>query len=139
MPKVKFEESEVLWKDRKRILGMPISFTRYIVNADRLITHKGLIRTTTDELLLYRILDIKLVRSLGQKIFGVGTITLYTADQSDATFHIRNVKKSEEVRTFLSKMVEQERQNRGLIGREIYGAAGMMSDAPDLDGDGFPG
>lgn len=46
-------ETDILWKDRKRILGMPISFTKYEVSNDRFITHKGLLRTETDEILLY--------------------------------------------------------------------------------------
>ena len=28
---------EYLWKDRKRYLGMPISFTRYFLSEDRLL------------------------------------------------------------------------------------------------------
>lgn len=143
MPKVTFDKDETLWKDRKRILGLPISFTKYEVTGDRLITNKGLLHTTTDEILLYRILDIKLTRSLGQKLFGVGTITLYSADQSDKNFTIQSIKKPGEVRTFLSKIVEQERNKKGLTGREIYGAAGMMNSVPehefvDIDGDGIP-
>ena len=33
----------VLWQDKKRICGMPISFTRYILEEDRLILNEGLI------------------------------------------------------------------------------------------------
>ena len=79
------DDYQPLWKDRKRILGMPITFTKYEVTANRLITHRGLLRTETDELLLYRIMDIKMSRTLGQKLFGVGTITIYCADQSSGT------------------------------------------------------
>ena len=143
------QENEILWKDRKRILGLPISFTVYEVDNDRLTIRKGLFRTETDEILLYRILDIKLVRTLGQKIFGVGTITLYSADQSHSTFAIQNIKKPDAVRKFLSRIVERERTAKGITGREIVGAAGMMHDCAeqleaqnttftDLDGDGIP-
>lgn len=139
------EAYEPLWKDRKRIMGLPITFTRYEVTNDRLITRKGFFKTETDELLLYRILDIKLRRTLGQKIFGVGTITLYSADRSHDIIEITNIKKSDAVRKFLSKAVEQERTAKGITGREIYGAAsGMMSPGAndvefvDIDGDGVP-
>ena len=30
-----------LWKDRKRILGMPISFTKYALTEDRLFERTG--------------------------------------------------------------------------------------------------
>ncbi len=77
--KLEVERAEVLWKDRKRVLGMPLSFTRYEVTADRLILHRGFFNSVTDEVLLYRIMDIRLARSLGQKLFGVGTVTLISS------------------------------------------------------------
>ena len=33
---------ETIWKDRKRFLGMPLSFTRYSLSEDRLFLQKGL-------------------------------------------------------------------------------------------------
>ena len=142
MPALIDDAYQTLWKDRKRICGLPITFTKYAVTNDRLITSKGLLHTETDELLLYRVLDIKLRRSFGQKIFGVGTITLYSADKSHQTFELENIKKPDAVRKFISKAVEQERTAKGITGREIYGAAaGAMNpshDFIDIDGDGIP-
>ena len=60
-------DEPILWKDRKRILGLPISFTRYELTATRLTIRKGLFSTTTDETRLYRVLDTSLTRTLGQK------------------------------------------------------------------------
>jgi uncharacterized membrane protein YdbT with pleckstrin-like domain len=83
MAKITIEKDEILWKDRKRHFGLPISFTRYQISGGRFIIRKGFFRTETNELLLYRILDMKLVRGLAQKLFGVGTVTLYSADKTD--------------------------------------------------------
>ena len=130
------EPAEILWKDRKRHLGMPLSFTRYAVDDSRFISKIGLMRTVTNEILLYRILDLKMSQTLGQKLFGVGTITLFTADQSDSQFSLVNVKKPEQVRRFLSDKIEAEREKRRIAGRELYGAA--MSGMVDMDGDGVP-
>lgn len=143
-----FVEDPILWHDRKRILGMPISFTRYSVDQSRLYCKAGLFTTTTDELMLYRILDIKLTQTLGQKIFGVGTITLYTADQSNHQQDLVNIKKPDAVRKFLSKLIEHERMEKHITGREMYGSASIgqshdgcsdEADFVDLDGDGIPG
>ena len=148
-PLDQFENTELLWKDRKRILGMPISFTVYRVDRDRLICKKGFFKTIVDELLLYRVLDIKSSRTLWQKLFGVGTVTLYSADQTHGTLELVNIKRPDKVRAFLSKLVEYERTAKGLAGREIYGtgvpSAASSADGPggpppfaDLDGDGIP-
>jgi len=138
MAKLVLEKEEILWKDRKRHLGMPLSFTRYEVSGGRFITRIGFFHTVVNEILLYRILDIKLVRSLGQKIFRVGTITLYSADKTDNVLELKNIKRSEDVRRFLSKQIEQERAERGITGRELYGASHELDDQ-DFDGDGLPG
>ena len=96
--------------------------------------------TVTNETLLYRIMDLKLSRTLGQKIFGVGTITLFTADKSHSTFELKNIKKADKVRRYLSNLVEKEREKRRITGRELFGVAGDGGyDMPDLDGDGYPG
>lgn len=130
------ERKPTLWKDRKRILGMPISFTRYEFDDDRLISRIGLLRTITNEVLLYRILDLKMSQTLGQKLFGVGTIMLYTADQSESQIPLVNIKHPEKIRRALSELVEKERIEKRLLGREMFGtaAAGMV----DINGDGIP-
>ncbi len=115
----------ILWKDRKRHLGLPLSFTVYSMDENRFYLKSGFFNTSFDELLLYRILDIKLTRSFGQKIFGVGTITLMTADQSNPNLLIRNVKHSEAARRLISDKVEEQRDKKRIMGKEMFGAAGM--------------
>lgn len=117
-------ERTILWKDRKRILGMPISFTRYIVDDDRLTLKEGLLNTQVNDVLLYRILDIKMTQNFFQKMFGVGSITLFTADKSQEKIIIINIKQPEKVRRYLSQLVEEEREERRLVGRELYGVEG---------------
>lgn len=124
------QDEAILWKDRKRILGMPISFTVYSIDNNRLYVKKGLFNSIMDELLLYRILDIKLSRNLIQKIFRVGTITLSTADKTNPVLEIKNVKNSDKIRRLISNIVERERNEKRIMGKEMFGAAGI-----DVTGD----
>ena len=57
---------DMIWKDRKRYLGMPLSFTRYALSEDRLFLSVGFFNIKDDEVLLYRIRDITTSRSLWQ-------------------------------------------------------------------------
>ena len=116
------EKEDILWKDRKRILGMPISFTRYEVTAERLIKRRGFFKTVTDELMIYRIMDIRLVRGLGQKLFGVGTVTIYSNDKTHPSVDLKNIKHSDDVRRFLSKQIEEQRAAKGVSKNEFMGA-----------------
>ena len=127
-------EQPILWHDRRRYFGLPISFTRYSFDKDKFYLKKGLLNTSSDEILLYRVLDVRLLRSFWQKIFGVGTIVLKTADQTTPLLEIKSVKESERVRTALSNIVENERNEKRVLGKEMFGAAGHHD--VDLDGDG---
>ena len=121
----KTDGTSVIWTDKKHILGLPISFTRYTLDRERLTIRKGLFTTTVDELLLYRILDLKMTSTIFQKLFGVGTIHIYSADRTDTHLDLVDIKRPDEVRRRLSRLVEAVREEKRLTGRELYGTAGM--------------
>lgn len=101
-----------LWQDRKRHLGMPISFTVYSLSEDRLFRETGLLNRTYEEVLLYRIRDISLMRSLWQMIFGVGTIVIHSSDKSSGTLQIENVKSPKQVKELIHQLVEESKTRR---------------------------
>ena len=108
------------WKDRKRTLfGLPWSFTKYSLSDDRLFISTGFLSTKEDEVRLYRIMDISLKRTLGQRIFGLGTIKCCSADKTLGDFEIKNIKKSKDVKELLSEMVENERNRKKVTSREF--------------------
>ena len=111
------------WKDRKHWLWFPWSFTKYSYADDRLYTSAGFFKTHYDELLLYRITDLCLERTLGQKICGTGTITLTTRGDSSPVVKLINIKHPEEVRNMLSKEIERVRRESNVVGSEMYGNA----------------
>lgn len=110
--------ADILWHDRKRYLGLPISFTKYSMSEDRLFVETGFLNLTQNEVRLYRILDLQLKRSFGQRIFGVGSIIVSSSDKSLGTFEIKNVKNSANVKEMLSVQVEQQRESKRVYSRE---------------------
>jgi len=118
------KSNEIVWKDRKRFLGMPLSFTKYYIKNNRLYTATGVLTTKEDEILLYRILDFKLEVTLWNKIFGVGTITLFTKDESDKEIKLVRIKHPRDIRDMLSNLVEEARGKISIKGREMYGVSG---------------
>ncbi|MBQ6986590.1 MAG: PH domain-containing protein, partial [Oscillibacter sp.] len=69
-----------LWRDRRRHFGLPISFTRYSLSEDRLFIETGVLRFQEEEILLYKIQDLHLSITLGQRLFGVGTVSVISGD-----------------------------------------------------------
>ena len=121
---------EQLWHDRKRYFGLPLSFTRYALSGDRLFISVGFLNIKDDEILLYRVRDIDTSRSLWQRIFGVGTVTVMSSDKSMPTLVLKNIKDPVFVKELLHKQVEEMKIKRRVRVGEIS--------TTDLDGDGEP-
>lgn len=112
---------EYLWKDRLRHFGLPLSFTRYALSQDRLFLETGLLNTRCEEILLYRVRDISLKISLGQRIFGVGTVTVQSSDQSLPVLEIKNIKSPREIKELIHQAVEEMKLSRRMRVGEILG------------------
>ena len=111
-----------IWRERKRnFLGLPWTFTIYGFSDDRLYVKTGVLNTREDEVRLYRITDIGLTRSLWQRIMGMGTIQIYSSDQSMGAYKQVNVKNSVNVKEQLSQLIEKERENKRVSSREFLG------------------
>jgi membrane protein YdbS with pleckstrin-like domain len=65
---------------------------RYEVSADRIEFTRGIFNRKIDNLDIFRIVDLKLHRSLLDCIAGVGSVTLITRDESDPAFTFEKVK-----------------------------------------------
>ncbi len=126
-----FKGIDYKWKDRKRHLGLPLSFTRYALSEDRLFLETGFFNIKDEEVVLYRIRDISMKRTFGQRIFRVGTITVVSSDKTCPQVELKNVKKPREVKELLHKYVEEMKINRKIrIGE--YSAVSLDTD-DDLD------
>ena len=110
-----------LWKDRKRYFGMPISFTKYALSEDRLFISVGFLNLKDDEVLLYRVRDIDTSRSLWQRLFGVGTVTVMSSDKSMPTLVLKNIKDPVYVKELIHNQVEEMKIRRRVRFGEIMG------------------
>lgn len=117
---------DYVWRQRKcNGIGLPWTFTVYALSEDRLFVDRGILTKTQDEIRLYRVLDISLRRSLGQRIFKMGTIHLCTSDKTMKDFDLVNIKNPQDVKEMLSEMVEDQREKKRVVSREF------MSDEHD--------
>ena len=138
MAKLQKSNIEYLWKDRKRILGMPITFIRYRLGEDRLFFETGLLTTTVDEILLYRVRDISVTISFWQRFTGVGTVTVESSDKSMPILAMRNIKQPREVKELLHAQVEKAKIAYRVRYNEMMGDMGPGGAIIDMDGDGIP-
>ena len=121
--KLQVEPINYLWKDRKRFLGMPISFTRYRLSENRLFCETGCFSLKEEEVLLYRVRDLELKRSFGQRIFGVGTICVHSSDKTTPHLDLKNIKHPKEVKELIYQTVEDAKDARRMRTMEVMGGA----------------
>lgn len=124
---------KILWSDRKRYFGLPISFTKYQISEDRLFQTTGFLNLTYEEILLYRVRDLELSRSFSQRIFGVGTIKVCSSDKTHPELYIYNVKDPAAVKELLHEQVEDMKIRRRVRFGEIASFGDDLDD--DYDGD----
>lgn len=126
------EPIEYLWQDRKRHFGLPLSFTRYFLSGDRLFCETGLLNLKAEEVLLYRVQDLELTMTLGQRIFGVGTVCVHSSDKSSPHMDLKNVKNPRQVKELIHQSVEEAKDRRRMRTTELL----SQDDGPDYhDGD----
>ena len=103
------DQTGYLWKDKKHHLWFPLSFTTYYIEDERLMIKEGILNTTLEETLLYRIVDLTFRQTLAGKIFGTGDIILKTKVDTPHEITLKNIKKPLEVRRLLSQAIEESR------------------------------
>lgn len=118
---------EYLWQDRRRRMGMPLSFTKYALSDDRIFLEKGLLNMKAEEIQLYRVRDISLSITLWQRIFGMGTITVQSNDKTHPTLEIKNILHPREVKELIHDQVESVRKERNV------GVGELLNDDLDID------
>ncbi len=116
-----FKGDMYIWMDRKRYMGMAISFTRYALSEDRLFLSTGFFSVKDEEILLYRIRDISVQRTLWQRIFGMGSISISSSDKSTPLVLLKNVKNPLQVKELIHESVEEIKIKRRIRIGEVMG------------------
>ena len=89
--------------------------TRYEVTADRIEWSRGIFSRKIDNLDMFRVVDLRLQRSLLDCIVGIGTVTLFTKDQTDPEFHFEKIKKPRKLYDILKKTSLDADQKQNVI------------------------
>jgi hypothetical protein len=128
-----FRGGEYIWRDRKRFLGMPLSFTRYALSEDRLFLSVGFLNIKDDEVLLYRIRDISSSRTLWQRLFGVGTVVVVSSDKTMPTMVLKNIKRPMVIKELIHDQVEEMKIRRRMRVGEVMGMQDYNESGDDSD------
>lgn len=127
------EEPMTEFVERKRwtFLGLPFTFTVYTVREDLITVQEGFFNKKENNCYMYKVQDVELIRSFGERIFGLGTVKCYTGDTTDKELYITHVKNSKAIKDFILEASEEARMKRRTMNMLNIGAG----DLEDLEAD----
>ncbi len=126
-------KGELIYEERKRwlFLGLPFTFTVYKLYENDLQICSGLFTSSENDCYMYRISDIKLRKTLLQKLFGLGTVICYTSDTTTPEIHLKNIRNSAEIKDFIYRASEESKMRRRTVNMQNIGAGQL--DPDDFD------
>jgi hypothetical protein len=107
-------DERVLWKGRPFLSLME----NYTITSERLKIITGLVSKHVENFELIRVQDIDFKQGMGERMVGVGDITIRGHDPSNPEIVLRNVSKPEEVYEIMRKAWLDARKRHGLQFRE---------------------
>lgn len=126
-------ERYMAYQERKRwmFFGLPFTFTKYTVEEDVITINSGLLHTHENDCYMYKVQDVELEVSLGERIFGLGTVVCYTGDTTHPKLLLEHIKNAKEVKDYILKESEEARRKRRTLNTLDIGSGAV--DLDDLD------
>ena len=122
------------FQERKRwvFLGLPFTCTKYIVKEDMITIDTGFWKKVENDCYMYKVQDVQLSASLGERMARLGTITCFTGDTTHPQLVLSHIKNSKAVKDFILEMSEEARLKRRTVNMLDIGSE-EMDDIDELD------
>jgi len=92
-----------------------LKMTRYEVSPDRIEWSRGILDRRVDNLDMFRVIDLKMRRSVLDCIFGIGTVGLITTDKTDPKFEFEKVHRPRELYDIIKKASLEADRRTGVV------------------------
>lgn len=118
----------IRFEERKRwlFLGLPWTFTKYIVKEDMITVIEGFLSKRENDCYMYKVQDVELLESLAERIVGLGSVKCYTGDTTNPVLTITHVKNARTIKNYILEASEQARRRRRTMNMLDIGAEGEM-------------
>lgn len=108
------EEAKQEYTERKRwlFLGLPFTFTKYLIREDMLTINSGFFKKIENDCYMYKVQDVEHTASLMERMFKTGTITCFTGDTTHPKLQLIHIKHSKEIKNYILEASEKARMKR---------------------------
>ena len=126
-------DEDIKYRERKRwvFLGLPFTFTVYIIKDDILTVDQGFFKKVENDCYMYKVQDVEHTQTFFERLVGLGTITCFPGDPTHPKLIIEHVKRSREIKNYILEASEAARMRRRTLNTLNIGTETM----DDMDND----
>lgn len=122
---------EFVEKKRWLFLGLPFTFTKYVIKEDMITVDTGVFTKVENDCYMYKVQDVEHTASIWERMVGLGTIVCYTGDTTHPKLLIEHIRNSKQIKEFILRESEEARLKRRTVNMLDIGS-GEMGDIDDL-------
>ena len=116
-------------KKRWLFLGLPFTFTKYVIKEDMITVDTGVFTKVENDCYMYKVQDVEHTASIWERMVGLGTIVCYTGDTTHPKLLIEHIRNSKAIKEFILKESEEARLKRRTVNMLDIGSG----EAGDID------
>lgn len=120
---------EFVEKKRWLFLGLPFTFTKYVIKEDMITVDTGVFTKVENDCYMYKVQDVEHTASIWERMVGLGTILCYTGDTTHPKLLIEHIRNSKAIKEFILKESEEARLKRRTVNMLDIGSG----EAGDID------
>lgn len=121
--------------ERKRwlFLGLPFTFTKYIIREETITIDEGFLKTVENDCYMYKVQDAEHSASIIEKMFKLGTVTCFTGDTTHPKLMLQHIRNSKAIKDFILEQSEKARLKRRTVNMLDVGAGDLQEDIDALE------
>ena len=96
------------------IKALNLYCTTWTIQQDILIEKTGILNVNTEEVLLYRVKDIRLYEPLLYRLVGLSKLTIITSDYTNPSITLYGIKNGEKLMNIIRQLVANSRKVEGV-------------------------
>ena len=96
------------------IKALNLYCTTWTIQQDNLIEKTGILNVSTEEVLLYRVKDIRLYEPLLYRLVGLSKLTIITSDYTNPSITLYGIKNGEKLMNIIRQLVANSRKVEGV-------------------------
>ena len=121
---------EFVEKKRWLFLGLPFTFTKYLIKEDMITVDTGVFTKVENDCYMYKVQDVEHTASIWERMAGLGTIVCYTGDTTHPKLLIEHIRNSKAIKEFILRESEEARLKRRTVNMLDIGS-GEIGDIDD--------